>query len=102
MASSSSDFDEALAYVLRCVQQESLSQWASKTNSIHFRDIFLYFQIDIYYNTVYYLYGHAHIQSIPGLYFDFPLYQRKIVLVTRLVHVMTWLLMRQNVAIDHW
>ncbi len=32
--------------------------------------------------TVYYLCGHAHIQSIPGAYFDSHLYQRKIGLVT--------------------
>ncbi len=36
-ASSNSDFDEALAYALRCVQLESL------TLNEHFRDIFLYF-----------------------------------------------------------
>ncbi len=36
-ASSSSDFDETLAYALCCVQQESL------TLNEHFRDIFLYF-----------------------------------------------------------
>ncbi len=34
---SSSDFDEALAYAQRCVQQESLNL------NEHFRDIFLHF-----------------------------------------------------------
>ncbi len=40
-ASSNSDVDEALAYALRCVQQESL------TLNEHFRDIFLYFSLTI-------------------------------------------------------
>ncbi len=72
MASSSSDFDEALAYALRCVHWLMHCVVSNKKASFsmsiisHFRDIFLY-NYGMFYDTVDYLCGHAHIQCILGM-----------------------------------
>ncbi len=70
MASSSSDFNEL---------STSLCSALCPSLTLNEYTFPWHFSLDMYSTIimVYYLYRHAHIQCISGLFFDLPLYQRK-------------------------